>query len=417
MLTVPAYQERLLEAVAPLTPVAVSVLDAGQLLGLVTTDEVRAVAMLPGFTNSAMDGYAVRAADVSDAPVTLPVSGDIAAGDTRRLRLEPGTCWRIMTGAPLPDGADSVVQVELTDGGTTDVRIDARVESGASVRYPGEDVQPGQVVLAAGTQLAAQHVPVLLSAGVQSVRVRPRPRVAVVSTGDELRPAGSELEHGQVTDSNGPMLAALAVQAGFDVVAVQHVGDSGPSTRAMLHGLADAADAIITSGGVSAGAFEPLRLAFEDDQSLEFVKVAMQPGKPQAFGSLGGTPVFGLPGNPVSSFVSFLVFVAPALRKMAGRPVDARTVRCEVARGWQPAAPGRTQVARIRMRPDGRIEQAGGPGSHLMGGLATAEGLAFVPADLRVVREGEVLEVIEFHPDEGPRSQALVDTSRGPRNA
>ena len=396
MISVSAYQQRLLDAVAPLDPVDVSAFDAGNVLGLVTVDDTRSAAMLPRFTASAMDGYAVRAADVADAPVTLPVIGDIPAGDTRRLSLEPGSCWRIMTGAPVPDGADAVVQVELTDGGTESVRIDSAVPVDAAVRHAGEDVQPGQVILSAGTLIAPQHVPVLVSAGVRSVRVRPRPRVAVVSTGDELRPAGTELEHGQLVDSNGPMLAALAAQAGFDVVAVRQVGDSGPSTRTMLHDLVDRADAVVTSGGVSAGAFEPLRLAFEDDQTMEFLKVAMQPGKPQAFGSLGGTPVFALPGNPVSSFVSFILFVAPALRRMAGRPVELDTVRREVATGWQPAAPGRTQVARIRIRPDGRIEPAGGAGSHLMGGLATAEGLAFVPHDVKTVSEGETLDVLEF---------------------
>lgn len=396
MLTVPEYRDRLLDAVATADPVTVSALDPAAVLGLVTAEPVTSSVFLPPFTNSAMDGYAVRAADTAGAPVTLPVRGDIPAGDTRELTLPDGGCLRIMTGAPMPDGADAVVQVELTDGGLEQVRIEQSVEPGAAVRDAGEDVQPGQAVLPAGVLLGARHVPVLVSSGVDKIVVRPRPRVAVVSTGDELRPPGTPLAHGQIVDSNGPMLAALAVEAGFEVVRMSWVGDDGEATRDMLKDLAGRADAIVTSGGVSAGAFEPMRLAFEEDGQMEFVKVAMQPGKPQAFGHLRGTPVFGLPGNPASSLVSFLMFVAPALRKMAGRPTEPVTTRREVASGWRPAAPGRTQVARVRIHAGGRIEQSGGPGSHLLGGLAGSDGLAIVPDDVKQVHPGDVLDVLTF---------------------
>lgn len=415
MLTVTAYRQRLVDAVAPPAPQRVGIDDPTALLGLVTSEPVHSQVSLPPFTNSAMDGYAVRAADTAGAPVTLPVSGDIPAGDTRELTLEPGTALRIMTGAPVPGGADAVVQVEHTDGGTAQVRIDRETASGAAIRRAGDDITSGQLVLPAGVRIAARHLPVLVSTGVREVAVHPRPRVAVISTGDELRPPGTELEHGQIVDSNGPMLAALALESGFDVVSVGQIGDTGDAARAAVRELAGRTDAIITSGGVSAGAFEPMRLAFEGDGALEFVKVAVQPGKPQAFGHLGGIPVFGLPGNPASALVSYVMFVAPALRAMAGRPVEIPTQRREVAAGWKPAAPDRTQVARVRVRPDGRIEQSGGPGSHLLGGLAGSDALAIVPQDVTEVATGDTLDVVSFASDEIRHGPARSDTSQEPR--
>ena len=368
------------------------------LLGLVTAEPVRSTVALPGFTNSAMDGYAVRAADLRGAaeqsPITLPVAGDVPAGDTRTLQLTPGTCWRIMTGAPLPAGADAVVQVELTDGGLQTVRIRVAVEPGTAVRRAGEDVRPGDEVLGAGTLLQPRHVPVLLSVGVDRVSVIPRPRVAVVSTGDELVSPGQPAGHGQVVDSNGPMLAALAAECGFQVTAVRRAGDTGDAVRAVLSELAGEADVIVTSGGVSAGAFEPMKLAFEGSGDFEFVQVAMQPGKPQGFGRLHGTPVFALPGNPVSSLVSFLMFVAPAARVLAGRDPAVPTVEAAVAQRWT-SPPGRQQFARVVFDDDGRlVRPIGGQGSHVLGGLAGSQALAIVPADTTEVAVGETLRVI-----------------------
>ncbi len=396
VLSVTAYRQRLIGAVEPLAARRVGVQDPTALLGLVTVEPVHSKVSLPPFANSAMDGYAVRATDTAGAPVTLPVADDVPAGDTRTLTLAPGTAMRIMTGAPVPDGADAVVQVEHTDGGTDTVRIDREVPLGTAIRDVGDDITPGRLVLPAGVRLSARHLPVLVSAGAGEVVVRPRPRVAVISTGDELRPPGSVLEHGQIVDSNGPMLAALALEAGFDVVSVQQIGDTGQEARDAVRDLTERADAIVTSGGVSAGAFEPMRRAFEGDGEMDFVKVAVQPGKPQAFGRLGGIPVFGLPGNPASALVSFVLFAAPALRTMAGRPADLVTERHEVATGWRPAAPDRTQVARVALLPDGRIEQSGGPGSHLLGGLAGSDALAIVPDDVTEVRDGDLLDVIRF---------------------
>jgi molybdopterin molybdotransferase len=398
VLTFDEYQQRVIAAARPLPPRAVAATQAISLLGLVTAEALHSRAALPGFTNSAMDGYAVLAADVrgatADSPVALPVTGDIPAGDTRRLRLEPGTCWRIMTGAPVPDGADAVVQVELTDGGTDTVSIRSAVDAGRAIRRRGEDLQPGDEVLPAGTLLLPRHVPALLSSGVGEISVIPRPRVAIVSTGDELVEPGREPGHGQVVDSNGPMLAALAAECGFEIVAVRRVGDTGDEVRQVLTELTDVADVIVTSGGVSAGAFEPLKLAFEGNGSFDFVKVAMQPGKPQGFGTLGGSTVFALPGNPVSSLVSFLVFVAPATRVMAGRKPELVTVPARVAEHFV-SPPGRQQFARVVFDDDGRVVRPiGGQGSHVLGGLAGSQALAIVPADTTEVAVGETLRVI-----------------------
>ncbi|GGB44602.1 molybdopterin molybdenumtransferase [Flexivirga endophytica] len=398
MLTFDEYQQRVIAAVRSLPPRTVDAADAPALLGLVMAESVRTRRALPGFTNSAMDGYAVRAADVRqatvDAPVSLPVAGDIPAGDTRTLRLEPGTAWRIMTGAPLPDGADAVVQVELTDGGLDRVAIREAVDAGRAIRHRGEDVEPGDEVLPAGTLLRPRHVPALISSGVGEVSIIPRPRVAIVSTGDELVPPGQDPGHGQVVDSNAPMLAALATECGFEVTAVRRVGDTAEEVRDVLTELAEHVELIVTSGGVSAGAFEPLKLAFEGGDSFDFVKVAMQPGKPQGFGKLGSATVFALPGNPVSSLVSFLVFVAPAGRVLAGRDPTVHTVEAAVAETWT-SPPGRQQFARVVFDDDGRVVRPiGGQGSHVLGGLAGSQALAVVPADTTDVAVGETLHVI-----------------------
>nr|WP_212755452.1 gephyrin-like molybdotransferase Glp [Flexivirga aerilata] len=398
-MTYEQYQQRLVDAVPRLPAEEVAVTDPVALLGRVIATPVRSAVPLPGFTNSAMDGYAVRAADIAAAsersPVTLPVAGDIPAGDTRSLRLEPGTAWRIMTGAPVPDGADTVVQVELTDAGTEQVAIRAALPEGAAVRHAGEDVVAGDEVLPAGTLLHPRHVPVLASAGVQRISAIRRPRIAIVSTGDELVPIGGEAGHGQVVDSNGPMLAALVHEGGFELAATRRVGDTGDEVRAVLTELAADADLIVTTGGVSAGAFEPLKLAFEDsDDDFDFVKVSMQPGKPQGFGMLGDTPVFALPGNPVSSLVSFLIFVAPAARTMAGRSPALPTGTARVGERWQ-SPPGRTQFARVVYDDEGRVVRpVGEQGSHVLGGLAGSQALAIVPGDTTEVAVGETVAVI-----------------------
>lgn len=389
MLTPEDYRTLLCERV-PLLP-AVEVPPAQSVGSTLAADAVSRV-LLPGFDNSAMDGYAVRAADL---PATLPVSLDIPAGDTRSLTVPTGTCARIMTGAPLPAGVDAVVQVENVVVSDGSVQFPSPVPVGTAVRTAGSDVQPGEVVLRSGTRVAPTQLPALLSCGAASLLVRRPARVAVVSTGDELRDAGSQLLPGQLVDSNGPTLAALAAAAGHEVTFVGRVGDTADEVRRVLTSVADDADVIITSGGVSAGTYEPLKLAFQDSGELDFYSVAMQPGKPQGFGILDGTPVFALPGNPVSVVVSFLVLVAPALRAMSGDLSPIRSVRVQAAAPWR-RVDQRAQFARIRFTSDGRIEPAGGHGSHLIGGLAGADGLAIVPAGSPDIAVGDWVSVIPF---------------------
>lgn len=392
MLTPQEYRALLVQRV-PLLP-AVTVPPVAALGATLAADAVSSV-LLPGFDNSAMDGYAVASAALSDAPVTLPVAHDIPAGDVRSLTVPEGTCARIMTGAALPGGVDAVVPVEQVSVEGDRVGFAAPVAPGASVRRAGSDVRPGDVVLAAGTRVAPTHLPALISSGAAELTVRRPARIAVVSTGDELRDAGSDLLPGQLVDSNGPTLAALARTHGHEVCFVGRVGDTADEVRRVLSDVARDADAIITSGGVSAGAYEPLKLAFQSSGELEFFSVAMQPGKPQGFGILDGTPVFALPGNPVSVVVSFMVLVAPALLAMSGAAPTVPTQQARAAAPWR-RVDHRAQFARIRFREDGSVEPAGGHGSHLMGGLATADGLAVVPAGSPDVAVGDLVDVIRF---------------------
>ncbi|NHN55641.1 molybdopterin molybdotransferase MoeA [Calidifontibacter sp. DB0510] len=398
MLTPADYTARLLAAVEPLAPVRVPVGQVADWLGRVLAEDVRAEVAVPAFDNSAMDGYAVRADDLTNPPATLPVVGDIPAGDTRAHRLGVGEALRIMTGAALPAGADAVVQVEFTDGGAQQVRIDRAVGAGTAVRRAGSDLRPGDPVVPAGVRADARHTAAIVSCGVREVTVHPVPRVAVISTGDELRAPGEVLEPGQIVDSNGPMLAALVRQAGFEVARVQRIGDTAQDVRAALADLAGV-DAIITSGGVSAGAFEPLKAAFGAGSEVTFSSVAMQPGKPQGFGVVDGRPLFALPGNPASSFVSFVLFAAPVLRRMAGRDSAIRTTMARAAETWR-TSPGRMQVARVtvdRRHPgDLEVRPAGGASSHLTGGLAGADALALVPAETDQVAVGDRLGIIDL---------------------
>ncbi|WP_281177336.1 gephyrin-like molybdotransferase Glp [Luteipulveratus mongoliensis] len=393
------HRDRILSAVRPLAPTSIAV---GESLGLVLAESVVGLVDLPGFTNSAMDGYAVVAADLVDAaedsPVQLPVLGDIPAGDIEPHDLAAGSCWRIMTGAPLPAGADAVVPVEQTDGRTDEVAIRVSPHPGAAVRNVGEDVAAGDRVLESGVRLLPHHVAVCAAAGVASVDVIPAPRVAVITTGDELVPVGTPLLHGQIHDSNGPMLAAAVRAAGATCVEVLHVGDRDDESLAdVVHRIAAEVDAIVTSGGISAGAYEPVKEAFAGGGAVQFDKVAMQPGKPQGFGVVGerGVPLFALPGNPVSSLVSFEVFVVPALLRMAGRSGDRISVRAKAVRGWR-SPPGRVQVARVVLSHGDEgwvVSPSGGQGSHILGGLAVANALALVPAEVVEVGQGDVVEV------------------------
>ncbi|HYY11579.1 MAG TPA: gephyrin-like molybdotransferase Glp [Kineosporiaceae bacterium] len=398
MITVEEHRGRALAAFAPLPPVRVPLLRA---LGLVLAEDVVSSLVLPPFENSAMDGFAVRAADVaaaSDAdPVVLPVLGEVAAGGGRPAALEPGTAVRIMTGAPVPPGADAVVPVEWTAGWTDGERVVVHraAEPGAFVRAAGGDVESGEVVLRAGARLSPRHLALLAAVGCADVAVRPAPRVVVLSTGSELVPLGQDPRYGEIHDSNGYGLTAAAAELGADASYAGIVADEPGAVRAALEAAAASADLVLTSGGVSAGTRDTVKEVLTALGTVRFDKVAMQPGMPQGFGTIGGTPVFTLPGNPVSSMVSFEVFVRPALLAVLGVEGWQRPrVEAAATVGWSAPA-GRRQYARATLdRHDGQVTvtPVGAQGSHLAADLAVATCLAVVPEDVTRVEPGDELE-------------------------
>jgi len=399
VITVQEHLSRIVESVQRLPPIGLDLLEAQ---GCVLAQDVTSEVSLPGFRNSAMDGYAVHAADLAAAgdaaPVVLPVAGDIAAGNTQTLSLAPGQSMRIMTGAPMPDGADAVVPVELTDGGLTTVTVSASVFAGQHVREAGEDVQAGDVVMSQGTRLGPRQIALLAAVGTGEVRVTPRPRVVVISTGDELIEPGTRPGFGQVVDSNGLMLTAAVRALDCIPFRVGCVPDDAQTFLSTIESQLRRADAVITTGGVSMGAYDTVKEVLSAVGTMRFDKVAMQPGMPQGFGVIGEgeIPVFTLPGNPVSALVSFEVFVAPALRLMAGRPQhETSMVSAVAAHDWAVPA-GKVQYARVLLSHESSHEGlrhtaaiAGFQGSHALGSLAVANALAVIPAEVTSVRAGD----------------------------
>ena len=398
-----SIEEHLAAILATVHPTPVVEVPLADALGRTLAEPVRSRVDLPGFTNSAMDGYAVRASDCSGAseetPVELPVDGDIAAGETRELVLIPGRCWRIMTGAPLPAGADAIVPVELSDGGTTRARLRLAPEVGRHVRARGEDVLAGEELLASGTVVTPGRLALLAAANVATVPAHTRPRVAVISTGDELRDPGTELGHGEIVDSNSLMLAALVRAVGAEPVLRTRARDDAGSVRAVLEEAAAAADLVLTTGGVSMGAYDTVKEVLTDSGSVDFAKVAMRPGMPQGHGVVGAarTPLVTLPGNPLSAMVSFHVFVLPAIATLQGRDGGADSWRsaavpARAGAGWV-SVDGKTELTRVTLR-DGVAWPASGQGSHMVGALADSNALAIVPPDVTAVAEGDEVACI-----------------------
>ncbi|MFB9906053.1 molybdopterin molybdotransferase MoeA [Allokutzneria oryzae] len=367
-------------------------------LGLVLAEDLRAAISLPPFDNSAMDGYAVLAADIAtaseDAPVVLPVAEDVPAGRTDSPALVPGTAHRIMTGAPVPPGADAVVQVELTDGGVERVAVRQAREAGAHIRRAGEDVRAGATVLTAGTRLGAPELGLAAAVGAGELPVHRKPSVLVLSTGSELVEPGKPLRHGQIYESNGVMLAAAVEQAGCSARLLRFVPDDVEQFHAALAPHLSTVDLVLTSGGVSAGAYEVVKDAFSG-RGVDFVKVAMQPGMPQGAGTYEGTPVITLPGNPVSSLVSFEVFVRPALRAAAGDADPGRPTRR--ARLTEPlrSALGKRQYRRGFHDADANtVSVVGGPGSHLLSALSASNCLMEITEDETDLKAGAEVTVL-----------------------
>ena len=379
-------------------------------LGLVLAEDIVSGVSLPGFDNSAMDGYAVRTEDLAgasaEAAITLPVIGEQRAGQSVPTIVTPGTCMRIMTGAPMPRGADSVVPVEWTDGGTVNVRIEKQPPLGGSVRRFGEDVQAGQQVLERDTLLGPRQIAVLAAVGRARVKARPRPRVVVVSTGSELRELGTALGDGQIYDSNSYTMAACARAAGAEVYRVGVVDDDPKKIMDTLNDQLSRADLVITTGGVSKGAYDVVKEVLSKTGTVDFPEVAMQPGKPQGFGVLGAdeVPIFTLPGNPVSAYVSFEVFVRPALRKLMGQMPYRRGLARGVSLDGFNSPPGKRQFVRAAARSGDEgwmASTVGGHGSHLLGGLSRANALIVVPEDVTSVRAGDQVELLLLDEETG----------------
>ena len=399
---VPVHEHlaRVLEAVAPVDRVErIPVADAA---GRTLAESIDALVDLPPFDNSAMDGYAVRRADVAtadaQAPVVLDVVAELPAGSAAEPTIGPGQAARIMTGAPIPHGADAVVPFELTDAGTTRVAIHHAPRRGQHLRRRGEDVRAGDRLLTGGTRLDASAIAAAAAAGLAELPATVPPRVAVVATGSELVDAGRPLGRGRIHDSNSLLLAALVTEAGGVVSERRHLPDDPRTLLDWLEHRA-ACDLVVFAGGVGPGAHDVVREVLGDVGTVGFTAVAMQPGSPQAFGTLPeGTPVFGLPGNPVSVAVSFEAFVRPALLRLLGRAdVQRATWRARAEAGWRSPG-GKRQYMPITLGagPDGptvRPATAGGAGSHLVGGLARADGYAIVPEAVEEVAAGDLVEV------------------------
>lgn len=344
-----------------------------------------------------MDGYAVRAQDVAtatpDTPVTLPVAEDIPAGRTDGPPLEPGTAHRIMTGAPVPSGADAVVPVELTDAGTDTVAIRRAAAAGQHVRRAGEDISAGEVALRRGQILGAPQLALLAALGYATAPVIPPIRTIVLSTGSELVAPGQPLRRGEIYESNGIMLATAVREAGGEAAQLRFVSDDPAEFLQTLRDRAPEADLIITSGGVSAGAYEVVKDTLTEF-GVEFLKVAMQPGMPQGCGRFEGTPIVTLPGNPVSALVSFEVFIRPALRRAMGLPGATRPVRTAALTEPLTSPPGKRQFRRgVFDRAAATVLPIGPPASHHLRWLASANCLVEVGEDVTSLAAGDTVSV------------------------
>lgn len=405
LLPVPDLVERILASVAPLPDFPQPLMEA---LGLALAEDVSATISLPGFDNSGMDGYAVSYADVvaasEDNPVHLPVVGEIGAGRAGLMALSPGTAAKIMTGAPVPTGCDAVVPYEWTDRGVAQVRIARAPKRHQHIRVAGEDVAEGDQLLEHGTVLGPRHLGLLAAVGRATVRCRPRPRVVVISTGSELREPGSPLGRDSIYDGNSYLLAASARAAGAIAYRVGIVPDDPRTFTDALSDQLVRADIVVTSGGVSEGDFDVVKEALSSLGSVWFGGVAMQPGKPQGFGTVGEdrTPIFTLPGNPVSAYISFETFVLPAIRRMMGKlPYSRPVTRARLTHAIS-SPEGKQQMVRAAWDSDrggAFVTPVGGHGSHLLGDLAASDALIVVPPETTHVQAGEMVQVLRLDED------------------
>jgi molybdopterin molybdotransferase len=396
---VEGYLSDVLAVIRPLPARELRLDEAG---GAVLAEDVAAAWELPPFDNSGMDGYAVLAADVAAAtperPVTLPVLGEVPAGDTRHHDLAPGTCLRIMTGAPLPSGADAVVPVEWTDDGSAHVTISRAPEPGNAIRRAGGDAAVGDVLLPAGMRVGPVQIGLLAAAGRDTVIARPSPRITVMSTGNELIEPGQPVRPGQIWESNSRMLAAAAQQAGYPARRHAIVPDDKAAVLAAIEEALADTDLLVTTGGVSMGGeHDIIKAALRDLGTVTFRKIAMQPGMPQGFGVVGpaDTPIFTLPGNPVSAYVSFQLFVRPAASALQSLgPERLAATSAELAGPVRSPAGRRSYLRGVLDAAAGTVAPVSGQGSHQLASLARANALIIVPESVTELPGGTNVDVL-----------------------
>jgi len=397
MLAVEEARRRILGAVQPLEPRDALVGDA---LGGVLAVDLFAPHPLPRFDNSAMDGYAVRAGDVDaateGAPIELEVVGEIRAGDPGELEVVAGTAVRIMTGAPVPAGADGIVPVEDTSEQAGRVLIMSPTAAGRHVRPAGDDLAEGDALVRAGSELGPGELALLASMGYSPLPMRPGPKVAVLVTGDELIAPEATAGPGQIRDSNSVAIRALVSESGGEVVPFGGVADTPEAVTEALGRAAAMSDLVVSSGGVSVGRYDFVKDAVEKLGHIDLWRVAMQPGKPVVLGAIGNTPFLGLPGNPVSIHIGFEQFVRPAIRKMRGchdllRPTMNATLTETMEKG-----PGRLHFVRVRLSPDTdgwRATPTGAQGSHVQSSLVDCHGVARFERDATALQAGSKVVV------------------------
>jgi molybdopterin molybdotransferase len=400
LLAVEDYLERVLARIEPMPAFEHPLMDA---IGLPVAEDVIAPVSLPVFDNSGMDGYAVAFRDVADAtaerPVHLPVVGEIAAGQTTIFTLTPGTAVRIMTGAPIPQGSTAVVPFEWAEEQGREVLVSRAPEEGQHIRFAGEEVQKGDVLMRRGEVIGTRQVGLLAAVGLGRVATAPRPRVVVMSTGSELVEPGKPLGRDSVYDANSYLLAAAVRAHGGMAYRVVATSDDPAAFSEALSDQLVRADLVVTSGGVSKGTHDVVKEVLSELGTVEFLEVAMQPGKPQGFGVVGedATPIFTLPGNPVSAYVSFEMFVAPAIHKLTGRAPVGRGLKTATVTTPMRSMRGKQQLVRasVELGADGvRVTPVGGAGSHLIAGLAQAEALIVLAEGVTRVDQGDQVPVL-----------------------
>lgn len=404
MIPVEEARERILSRIEPLAPLDLPLAEA---FGCVLAHDVAAKWDLPPFASSAMDGFAARAADVasasSDRPASLKIVGRAMIGRHPEATVGPGEAVSIATGAPIPTGADCVVPIEDTHLASDRVEVLYGAAPGRHVRPAGEEAHSGDLLAAAGRRIGAPELGLLASAGYARAPVFPRPRVVVISTGDELVEPGKPLEFGQIHESNAYMLTGTLKEAGAQPFLSGVIADDPATLRSEVLSQLSSADVLISTGGVSVGERDPVKGAFRDRGEVEFYRVAMQPGMPQGFGLIEGKPFFCLPGNPVSVFVSFEVFVRPALMRMMSRsPIDRPHVSAVLTDDLNGPV-GKTVFARVAVRREaGRwtATPSGGRGSNLIGSVARANGLAVIPPGTGELSAGTECRVMIFRSSE-----------------